>query len=152
MARWRLGFRAARRRSAALPFWVVWRYSLHVTDGVGVCMSRQLRVSRSYNLIRQSVRLEIGAFLHRGPYLVALQAFCLRLQYLLLLFAQVTKFEPDQPNHRVGQGDEQDYQQNRYEDCHRPPIYPLHLKRAQLDPLYHHEMGDQVDQHHDYQK
>src|SRR5262245_58476356 len=152
MARWRRGFRAARRRSAALPFWVVLRYGMHVTDGVRVSMSGQLRVSRSYNLIRQTVRLEIGAFRHRGPYLVALQAFSLRLQYLLLLLAQVTKFETDQPNHRVGQGDEQDYQQHRDEDRHRPPIYPLHLKRAQLDALDHHEMGDQVDQHHNYQK
>src|SRR5215468_9027039 len=110
MALWRLGFRAARRRSAALPFWVVLRYGLYVTDGVGVSMSGQLRVSRSYNLIRQPVRLEIGAFRHRGLYFVALQPFSLRLQYLLLLFAQVTKFEADQPNHRVGQGDEQHYQ------------------------------------------
>src|SRR5215475_9451376 len=122
MARWGGGFRAARRRSAALPFWVVLRYGLHVTDGVGVSMSWQLRVSRSYNLIRQPVRLVIGSFRHRGPYLVALQAFSLRLQYLLLLFAQVSKFETDQPNHRVGQSDEQDYQQHCDEDCHGVPI------------------------------
>jgi hypothetical protein len=125
---------------------------MYVADGVGVSVTGQLGLSRTDDLVRQPVRLVIGALRHRGLDLLALQPFSLGFQDLLLLFTEVAKFKADQSNDRVGEGNEEDDQQDRDEDGHGASIYPLQLKRVKLDVLHHHEMGDQIDQHHDDQE
>src|SRR5215813_11689957 len=93
----------------------------------------ELRKGRSHNLVRQSFRLVIRAFRHSRLNLFAVETFRLSLQYFLLLFTLVPELQTNQADDRIGQRDEQNYQQHRDEDRHRSPIYPFHLERMELN-------------------
>src|SRR5215468_5140257 len=130
MARWLRRVLAAFCHSAALPFWVSLREGRDVAYRI---VPGQLRKGRPHNLFRQAPRLEVRALSHRGLNLLAVEPFRLGLQYLLLLFALISELQPNQPDDRVRQRDEEDYQQHRDEDRHRPPIYPFQLERVELN-------------------
>src|SRR5262245_27763452 len=107
MARWLRRSRTTYCYSAAILFWVVRRaYRLHIRT----VRTWQLLSGSANDLQRQLIRFLIGAFRHRGLNLLAVEPIRLCPQDLLLLVALATKLQTNQPDHGIGQRDEQNYQ------------------------------------------